>query len=331
MYAITIDTGTTNTRVCAWHAGQVIADAFQPVGVRDTAITGSRQKLMQGVRQAILEARQSANIASQDDVVHIASGMITSNVGLYEVPHIAAPAGKKELAAAMVSTLIPEVTDQPIWFIPGVKTCAGPVTLENCEAMDIIRGEEVEIVGVTTKLNIQEPAILILPGSHSKIISVDAENRITGCITTLAGELLDVITQKTILANALQNSFAEKINPSVLLKGAQQAEKVGLGRTCFTVRILDLFTDMTLNDKANFLLGAVLGSDLLAVKYSKALAVDPGMPVIISGKKVLREALALLIKNDAYFKGTTTNFDDEGKSVAGFGALTIAKERGILK
>lgn len=331
MYAITIDTGTTNTRVSVWTHNEVVAEVFHSVGVRDTAITGSTQRLMNGVRQAILEVRQAANIQDQENVIYIASGMITSNMGLYELPHIATPAGVQELAKGMVSALIPEVSDQPIWFIPGVKTSAEQVTLDNCEAMDIIRGEEVEIVGMAAKLNIKGPAVLILPGSHSKFISIDAENRITGCITTLAGELLDVITQKTILANALKNSFANEINAKILLQGAQQAEKVGLGRTCFTVRILDLFSDLTINDKANFLLGAVLGTDLHAVKNSEALAVSSDMPVIIFGKKVLKEALAILVKNDPYFSGAITIVGDEHKSVAGFGALAIAKERGILR
>lgn len=40
MIIITIDTGTTNTRVCAWQDGALLAEAARAAGVRDTAITG---------------------------------------------------------------------------------------------------------------------------------------------------------------------------------------------------------------------------------------------------------------------------------------------------
>ena len=46
MYIITIDTGTTNTRVCAWQDTRLLAEAARPVGVRDTAISGSTETLM---------------------------------------------------------------------------------------------------------------------------------------------------------------------------------------------------------------------------------------------------------------------------------------------
>lgn len=331
MYAITIDTGTTNTRVNVWKDSEVIAEAFNPVGVRDTAITGSKQKLMDGVKEAINNALALANIQNTEAVTVLASGMITSNVGLYEVPHLLAPAGVEEFARGMVKAEIPEVIDQPIWFVPGVKNSSVKVGIDDCEAMDIIRGEETEVIGLTEKLQLRGPAILILPGSHSKFISIDKDNRITGCVTTIAGELLDIITQNTILANALHNSFATEINGPVLLKGAHYAEKVGLGRTCFTIRILDLFGDFTLNDKANFLLGAVLGADILAIKNSSALHVTPDIPVVIFGKKILKEALATLIKNDRYFTGEVRMVTDEYKAIAGYGALTIAKARGITR
>lgn len=330
MYAVTIDSGTTNTRVNVWKDSAIIAESFAAVGVRDTAITGSKQKLMQGVKTAIFEALDKAKITDPSKAKFIASGMITSNVGLYEVPHIAAPAGINELAAGMVKAVLPEIMAEPIWFVPGVKNNKTHVTFDNCEAMDVIRGEEVETIGITEKLKLSGPALLILPGSHSKLISIDEKTRITGCITTIAGELLDVITQQTILANALHNSFADEICEAMLLKGAELSRKVGLGRTCFSIRILDLFTELSVNDKANVLLGAVLGADILAAKQSTALTVTPDMPIVILGKKVLKEALAVLVRHDDFFTGPLEVVGDEGRSIAGYGALAIARQRGIL-
>ena len=330
MYAITIDAGTTNTRVSLWSDGTVIQQAFHPAGVRDTAITGSTDTLKRAVRTAIREVLDAAGIQNTQGITFLASGMITSNVGLVEIPHIAAPAGLQELAAGMVQHSLPDVIDEPIWFVPGVKNHVTEVTLETCETMDVIRGEEVEVIGVLETLKLRGPAVLVLPGSHSKMISIDDHNRITGCVTTIAGELLDVITKNTILANALNNSFATEIEESVLLQGAEYVNKTGLARTCFTVRILDMFSGMSLNQKANFLLGAVLGADMLALKNSDALHFHPSDPIVIHGKKLMKDALAALIRQDPYFTGELHIAGDHVAGVAGSGALAIARARGIL-
>lgn len=331
MYLITIDTGTTNTRVNIWRNDSVVARSSVAVGVRDTAVTGSRHKLQQGVREALAVACAEAGIAVDDAGAVIASGMITSNVGLHEVPHVAAPAGLRELAAGMVAAAVPEVCGRPIWFVPGVKNAVSRVDIDNCEEMDIMRGEEAEVFGVVARLAVSGPAVFVLPGSHSKFVALDGAGRITGCLTTLAGELLGVITNNTILAGALGHSFASRVDEKMLLAGAAHARRVGLGRTCFTVRILDQFTGHSTEEKANFLLGAVLSTDLEALRNSRALAVDPAAPVYITGKRELREAFGVLLRADEYFCGELREVgDDILADVAGFGALTVARARGVL-
>ena len=331
MCIITIDSGTTNTRVNIWQSERVIADSFQEVGARDTAITGSKTTLQNGVRMAIAQVLSQANIQIANVKLILATGMIGSNLGLLEVPHVPAPAGLEELAKGMKMTIIPEVISCPIWFIPGVRNLTEEVSLENCEAMDMMRGEEVEALGIIEKLCLAGPAILILTGSHSKFIRIDGNNRIASCITTIAGELLETITYNTILANTLGKKFAEKIRAELHLKGAACSQKNGLGRACFTARILDQFTDYQRNDKANFVLGAVLANDLLALKNSEILQLTPQITVVIMGKRILKEALMLIIQNDVYFQGKQKVVADEiQRNIAGYGAILVAKQRGLL-
>jgi len=282
MTILTIDTGTTNTRVTLWQDGVVIAHQALEVGVRDTAVTGNRDKLQHGIRATILKTLELAKIAEDQVDLVLGSGMISSNVGLFELAHVAAPVGIQQLARGMVSVLIPEVFSKPVWFIPGVRNVVENIGLHNCEAMDMMRGEEVEIAGVIEQLALTGPAMMVMLGSHSKFVCIDENMRITGCVTTLAGELLHVITQNTILAKSLESDFAKSVNPEMLLAGAESARKIGLGRTCFNVRILDQFTIYERNDRANFLLGAILGSDLLTLKNSSAIQMMPGTPVYIA-------------------------------------------------
>jgi len=331
-YILTIDTGTTNTRVSLWQDAAVIAHSATEVGVRNTAMSGTKAELEAGVRRTIVQALEQANVAEADVDLILGSGMISSNVGLFELPHIPAPAGLTQLARGMVSVTIPTVFSKPIYLVPGVKNVVENIGLHNCEAMDMMRGEEVEVMGVIDQLGITGPAMLIMPGSHSKFVCIDEKNNIVGCVTTLAGELLYVITHNTILAKSLDSDFAEFINPEMLLAGAQSAQTIGLGRTCFNVRTLDQFTIYQRNDRANFLLGAILGADLLTLKNSTAIKMMPGTPVIICGKPIMKEALALLIENDDYFSGKVTVVSDEMQEhLAGYGAIKVAKARGLVK
>ncbi|TDK61170.1 2-dehydro-3-deoxygalactonokinase [Sapientia aquatica] len=331
-YILTIDTGTTNTRVSLWNNATVIAHSANEVGVRDTAMSGSKDKLEQGVRKTILDTLAKANVTEDEIDLVLGSGMISSNVGLFELPHIPAPAGLQQLARGMVAVTIPTVFSKPIYLVPGVRNVVENIGLHNCEAMDMMRGEEVEVMGVIDQLGITGPAMLIMPGSHSKFVCIDEKNNILGCVTTLAGELLYVITHNTILAKSLDSDFAEFINPEMLLAGAQSAQTIGLGRTCFNVRTLDQFTIYQRNDRANFLLGAILGADLLTLKNSTAIKMMPGTPVIICGKPIMKEALALLIKNDDYFSGKVTVVSNEMQEhLAGYGAIKVATARGLIK
>ncbi len=106
---ITIDTGTTNTRVVLWQHGDVTAMAKQPVGVRDTAITGSKTKLKQAIKLCIDSVLAEQQITSTENIIAVASGMITSNLGLVEIPHLTAPVGLSDLADGMQSVTIPDV------------------------------------------------------------------------------------------------------------------------------------------------------------------------------------------------------------------------------
>lgn len=330
MYVITIDTGTTNTRVSVWKDNDIIAKSFQPVGVRDTAISGSKNTLINGVKVAIDDAMKQANISYNDPLILLSSGMITSNVGLYELAHQIAPAGITELAQGMVKVDMPEVAEQPIWFVPGVRNNAAAVSAENVEAMDIMRGEETEVIGVIQSMNLQGSALIILPGSHSKFIRIDEKNRITGCVTTIGGELLDVITQNTILASSLQHGFADEIDSAALLQGYQTCQQVGLSRSCFSVRILDMFAHQSKNQKANFLLGAVLSSDISAIKNSNALNISSNMTIVIGGKKILKDAFYTLIKEDKFFTGEIRVIDDNTKPLSGLGIMELARFKQIL-
>src|SRR6516164_6362836 len=117
---LAVDSGTTNSRVWLMRDLQVLGKRNVAVGVRNTAKDGSTQALSTGIRNAILELHSSQSTISPQFV--IAAGMITSNLGLYELKHGQAPVGIGELAFKIEKKVFPEIVDLPFFFVPGVRS-----------------------------------------------------------------------------------------------------------------------------------------------------------------------------------------------------------------
>lgn len=326
-YVITIDTGTTNTRVILWDENRkILASAKSETGVRNTAADGNNERLKNAVRECIDKVMKQQGITYASVARVIASGMITSNVGLAEIPHVTAPAGEKELAGQSVERLLEDVCPLPITFIPGIKNGVETVTLKNYEKMDIMRGEEVEAVAILSGYPRGKEYLLVLPGSHSKFISVGKDGKITGCLTSITGELLASITRDTIIADAVDRKFVseESYDREMILQGFANAEKTGLGRACFSARILNQFAVPDKTKIANYILGAVLQNDMAALRNSAALSAGPDTTVIVSGKNPLRKALLEVLRADGYFRELVEYIPDDAFPLSAAGAYIVA-------
>lgn len=327
-YLITIDSGTTNTRVALWNQKKACVDIYKSeIGVRVTAVEGNNKRLAGAIREGIQTLLNRNNLTIHQIASVYASGMITSNVGLTEVPHIEAPAGLEDFAAAVRAVLIPEVFELPIHFIPGLKN-SNVVDMDTLESMDIMRGEETEALALLSIITVKGAVLLALPGSHNKFVTTDRSGRLTGCLTTLSGELLSAITNHTIIADAVNHSFASAhYNWEMVLKGFKTARDTSLTRAVFTTRILNQCLSASPKDCAGYLLGAVLSSDISAVKKSSALMLSPDMQVVVAGKEPLRSALTRLFEEDGSFSDVS-GYDSGELLLSGYGALLIAVYNG---
>lgn len=324
MLIVTIDSGTTNTRVRVWRDDALLASAREPVGVRDIALTQRRDTLLKAIKKARDTVFGQIGSTAEEGYVMVASGMLTAEIGLHTVPHLLTPVCFDDLVEGAVSCVLPEIDTQPVWFIPGVKNRMSDVSVHNIDAMDMMRGEEVETFGLLTQQRIPGPALIVLPGTHTKFVMVDQQQRIASCMTTMAGEFLDVLTHQTLLKQALNGRFTGELDSEYLLSGAAACQRLGIGRSCFSVRLLDRFTSASHSQKASYLLGAVFSSDLLALRHSTAMAFTPGMPIFISGKPILQQALAALIAADPFFTGPLTVIEEDPlRPLSGIGAVAV--------
>lgn len=298
-YYLAIDTGTSNTRIRLLNEKSVVIDDWESnIGVRVTAIEGNNRKLKSVIKDGIKEIIERNHIEKSQIEKILASGMITSNVGLVELPHISVPAGLEELKDNVKELLMDDIIDIPIFFIPGVKNNVSEINLRNFEDMDIMRGEETETMAILKKIAFDNDCLIVLPGSHNKFVNVDKDGKIIGCMTTLSGELLECISKSTIIADSVNHKFADSFDKDMILLGYHTAKRVGLTRAVFSARILNQFVLSDTDKIANYLLGVVFQSDLVAPKGTGAIHVDSNTTIVIAGKDGLRKTLMVILKEE---------------------------------
>ena len=264
-----IDGGTTNLRVT------LLSDERKPLdsiardgGVRHTAVDGNNSYLKTTLAECIAQLLGRNGLEAGDVRRCIAYGMITSDMGLLEIPHVSAPASAQDLKNAMREQVFPEIAPFPITFIPGVRNFAAPVDLENFSMMDMMRGEETEAIGLYNLLGLKEKAMLVLPGSHNKFVAMSEEGKILGCMTSISGELLDAMTHHTLLADAVGSAFVtpEDYVSEMAMEGAWACSQSGLGRAAFSGRILRTLGKRSKAEIQSYLLGAALALDVQAME-----------------------------------------------------------------
>jgi 2-dehydro-3-deoxygalactonokinase len=283
---------TTNTRVWLVRGDEVVAEARTPVGARDTAREGSPHKLeaaLSGLIAGVRREGQALPIPCRPKVV-VAAGMLTSSLGLREVDHVPAPAGVNELAARVERHTFKAVTDLPVLLVPGVRS--GPL---NCDrdavgSTDVIRGEEIIALGLHLLGWLPAGGIHLSLGSHWKAIHVDREGRITGSVTSLGGELIDVVTSQTVLAGSLPRQWPDAFDPEWIDAGVHESQRSGLGRALFCVRLLEQRVASKPEERLAFLMGAAIGNviDTLLARRS----FRPGTRVLVTGHPALAHAFA---------------------------------------
>ncbi len=331
-YLLAIDCGTTNTRIRLLDEnGNVIHIKKAETGVRNTAMDGNNSRLKGCVSTLIKEILAEKNLTLDNIDRILASGMITSEVGLYTLPHLTAPVGYDEIRNGMKSVMLADVCEKEITFIPGIKNNGNKMDFDNFEQMDIMRGEEVEALCVLSVLPKGEEYVLILPGSHTKIIPVDKNSKITGCITTMAGELLSVLTTGTIIAGSVESKFANEktYNRDMVLLGNKTSKQVGISRAAFGARLLKVFKNESGDDLASYLLGAALAEDVRAMKNSTTTKSSENVKCVVVGKEPFKSAFVDILNEEKMFKEIITIDKKLEENLSARGVYLLNEGKGI--
>ena len=287
---LVVDAGTSRTRVRLWHAGRVVDELDARVGAKDVALAGDARPIAEGLRALIARMRERHDLAPE---AVVCSGMITSNVGLVEVPHATAPIALGELARRVVRHDVATVTDLPMYFVPGIKTVASEEGWETLGTFDVMRGEEVEVVGLLATLDLELPLAFFHCGSHHKLIEVVAAGdapaeadldgaaangaaiEVEGAVvlrssTAITGELLHAIRESTILASSLADLDGIELDPEAVAAGARHARSLGFARAAFLIRVGQTIAGLDRPAVTSFLLGALADLDLQLIEHELA-------------------------------------------------------------
>lgn len=258
---IAVDWGTSSFRAYRLdHDGAVLEQRSAAAGLLNCA----------GQFEAVL----AQQLLGWDDPLILMAGMIGSRSGWREVPYVACPAGAELLAAGLCELQAAGFAGRRIFIAPGVSHRPAGGTPE------VMRGEEVQLLGLSDSLSGAGPHSLCLPGTHSKWASL-AQGRITGFRTAMTGELFAVLSQHSLL-RATVAADAPDDPPAFALGLARAREAGGLANHLFSVRSLGLFGELTPAQAASYLSGLLIGHEL------EGLAPASG-PVHLIGSRALTQ------------------------------------------
>ena len=333
---IVIDCGTTNSRVRVLRGDRLTGGATAAVGVVDTAKSGSNATLKQGLRRAFDQALGDAGISLAEVRQAVAFGMITSELGVVELPHLVAPVGLDDLAAAMHDMAAgDEFLPVPTTFIRGIKNQVEPAAgLSALPGMDFMRGEETQAAGLLAAHRPALPTTIVILSSHTKFVSVDEHGRILGSVTTLSGQLFAAICKETFLASAVRAELDDACPPgffdaAIVEEGYRIVTAGGLNRALLMTRFMQVLMRTHWYERKLFLESLIAGEDLRCLRDFEALGFPTRTSLYLVGAPDRCAVFRHLIQRHRIFLGPVVELSDpQGIDRLGLsGALALIQRR----
>ncbi|MET3437822.1 2-dehydro-3-deoxygalactonokinase [Sphingomonas sp. 1185] len=180
----------------------------------------------------------------------VAAGMVGSTRGWREAAYVPAPADLAMLAGAAT-----RIADQDVTIVPGI-------SLLTATRADVMRGEEVQVLGAIAAGLAPADALFAQPGTHNKWVHT-RDGRITDFATTMTGELFALVKGHGILAGMLDGPVAD--GPAFRDGLARGFGACDLTAALFGVRASVLLGRIAPEDAAAYASGLLIGSDIGAV------------------------------------------------------------------
>lgn len=231
---IAVDWGTTNRRAYLIDDGCVVRTEHDALGIRSVPRGG-------------FAAAAAALRAAFGDPPMLLAGMVGSTIGWADAGYVECPATLADLARQRVA-----VADG-IEIVPGVKSLLGG-------RGDVMRGEEVQLLGAVADGLVPGRALLCQPGTHTKWARM-AEGAITAFTTSMTGELFAILKDHALIGSAMTGAVTD--GPA-FREGIARSGENDLLAALFGVRPASLLGLRPDTDAASFVSGLLIGSDARA-------------------------------------------------------------------
>ncbi|NUR45329.1 MAG: 2-dehydro-3-deoxygalactonokinase [Sphingomonas sp.] len=259
---IAIDWGTTNRRAYLIDSSGKSAGEFEDhKGVLGVPADG--------FPDAVAEIR-----AKLGDKPLLLAGMIGSNRGWKEAPYVPCPAGLDDLTAKLVW-----VGDREA-IIPGVSYIGDG-------RADVMRGEEVQLLGAVAADLVDPMGLVCHPGTHNKWATL-RHGKIDRFQTVMTGELYNLLKEHSILSDLLQGKV--EANDTFKQAARHAIDNEALPADLFAVRARVLLGQAKKEDAAAYASGMLIGADVRI-----GLSIPTGARIAVIGRPDLTRLYAAAI------------------------------------
>ena len=262
---IAVDWGTTNRRAYKLDPTGKCVDEFEDHKGVLSVPDG-------GFPAAVAEIR-----ARLGDFPLLLAGMIGSNRGWKEAPYVSCPAGLDALAGKLVWAGDREA------IVPGVSYVG------NGRA-DVMRGEEVQLLGAVAAGSVDPMGLVCHPGTHNKWATIQ-HGVLHRFMSVMTGELFSLLRDHSILSDLLQGEVAPN---DAFKSGVRQAmNEEALPADLFGVRARVLLGQAKKEDAASYTSGLLIGTDVrIGLREPRAAQVT------VIGRPELTALYAAAIRED---------------------------------
>jgi len=168
-----------------------------------------------------------------DKIPIILSGMASSSIGMQEVPYASIPFSIHQPTLSVKHYPSDAILPNDLLLYGGLRT-----------AQDVMRGEEVQLLGLSHLIN-APTCVCLLPGTHSKHIWIKNKT-VVDFQTFMTGECFQLISSQSILKNSVQfNIVFGKSQQEIFKKGVLEAQSGNLLNNLFKIRTNTLLSDIS--------------------------------------------------------------------------------------
>jgi len=270
---VLLDCGTTNTECfIVENDGTLIADGLFHFGVKDNGLKDDRVDYKAALRNVVFDTLASKGLKLSDIKGVTGFGMISSDLGLKNIPHSVAPITLQEQQAGVID-YDEDIFGSGIPFniIRGVRNPLADdsfQSIDNIYSCDFMRGEEPQVVGVMSKYNPEEDFNVITFSSHLKIMNISRDHKLNNILTTMSGQIYDYLINSSIIAKSVvTNSDNERtMTDNEILNLAEDVmQRWGLMRSMLFPRFMDYYTSLTSADRLRFVNAVICLEDMKAI------------------------------------------------------------------